>query len=82
MTVRLERRGPNFFRPMVEDADLDERVWGHTKVHRLPSYAPEDTQEIRSRRSGRLLSVRRRPDPLASFIRQAGIPLGLSSPPR
>ena len=35
------------------DANPDEGVWGWTKYHRLPNYAPEDTHELRSRLCGR-----------------------------
>ena len=56
------------------DANPDEGVWGYTKYHRLPNYAPEDTHELRSRLCNELSSLRRRPDLLASFIRHAGIP--------
>jgi transposase len=59
------------------DANPDEGVWGYTKYHRLPNYAPEDTHELRSRVCSELSSLRRRPDLLASFIRHAGIPLRL-----
>jgi transposase len=59
------------------DANPDEGVWGHTKYHRLPNYAPEDTWELRSRRIVERSALRRRPDLLASFIRHAGIPLRL-----
>jgi transposase len=59
------------------DANPDEGVWGYTKYHRLPNYAPEDTGELRSRLSGELSALRRRPDLLASFIRHAGVPLRL-----
>jgi transposase len=59
------------------DANPDEGVWGWTKYHRLPSYAPEDTDELRSRLCSELSSLRRRLDLLASFIRHAGIPLRL-----
>ena len=59
------------------DANPDEGVWGWTKYHRLPNFAPEDTDELRSRLWGELSSLRRRPDLLASFIRHAEIPLRL-----
>ncbi len=59
------------------DANPDEGVWGWTKYHRLPNYAPEDTSELRSRLCAELSSLRRRPDLLAAFIRHAGIPLRL-----
>ncbi len=59
------------------DANPDEGVWGYTKYHRLPNYAPEDLHELRSRLCSELSSLRRRPDLLASFIRHAGIPLRL-----
>jgi len=59
------------------DADPDEGVWGWTKYHRLPNFAPEGTDELRSRRISELSSLRRRPDLLVSFIRHAGIPLRL-----
>lgn len=59
------------------DANPDEGVWGRTKYHRLPNYAPGDTSEFRSRLWGELSSLRRRPDLLASFIQHARIPLRL-----
>jgi transposase len=59
------------------DANPDEGVWGYTKYHRLPNYAPEDTWELRSRLIAELSALRRRPDLLASFIRHAEIPLRL-----
>jgi transposase len=55
----------------------DEGVWGWTKYHRLPNYAPEGTEELRFRLWDELSALRRRPDLLASFIRHAGIPLPL-----
>jgi transposase len=59
------------------DANPDEGVWGYTKYHRLPNYAPEDARELRSRLWDELSALRKRPDLLASFIRHAGIPLRL-----
>ena len=59
------------------EANPDEGVWGYTKYHRLPNYAPEDTGELRSRLWGELSALRGRPDLLASFIRHAGIPIQL-----
>lgn len=59
------------------DANPDEGVWGWTKYHRLPNFAPEDTHELRARLCSELSSLRGQPDLLASFIRHAGIPLRL-----
>ena len=59
------------------EANPDEGVWGWTKYHRLPNYAPDDTHELRSRLWDELSALRRRPDLLASFIRHARIPLEL-----
>jgi transposase len=59
------------------EAAPDGGVWGYTKYHRLPNYAPEDTWELRSRLVAEFAGLRRRPDLLASFIRHAGIPLRL-----
>ena len=59
------------------ETNPDEGVWGWTKYHRLPNYAPDDTQELRSRLWDELSGLRRRQDLLASFIRHAGIPLEL-----
>lgn len=59
------------------EANPDEGVWGGTKYHRLPNYAPEDTRELRSRLGSEFSAPSRRPDLLASFIRHAGIPLRL-----
>ena len=59
------------------EANPDEGVWGYTKYHRLPTYAPEDTGGLRSRLCVELSALRRRPDLLASFIRYAGVPLPL-----
>ena len=55
----------------------DEGVWGWTKYHRLPNYAPEDTGELRFQLWKELSNLRERPDLLTSFIRHAGIPLRL-----
>jgi hypothetical protein len=59
------------------NANPDEGVWGWTRHHRLPNYAPEDTRELRSRLWDELSALRQRPDLLATFIRHAGIPLRL-----
>jgi transposase len=59
------------------DANPDEGVWGWTKYHRMASFAPGDTDELRVRLWGELSALRGRPDLLASFIRHAGIPLSL-----
>jgi len=59
------------------DANPDEGVWGWAKYHRMPNFAPEDTQELRSRLWEELSVLRKRPDLLASFIRHAEIPLRL-----
>lgn len=59
------------------EANPDEGVWGWTKYHRLPNYAPEDTAELRFRLCRELSALRRRPELLASFIRHAEIPLRL-----
>ena len=57
------------------EANPDEGVWGWTKYHRLPNFAPEDTRELRSRLWDELSALRGSLDLLASFIRHAGIPL-------
>ena len=59
------------------DLNPDEGVWGWTKYHRLPNYAPEDTKELRFRLWDQLSALRGYPGLLASFIRHAGIPLRL-----
>jgi transposase len=59
------------------DANPDEGVWGWTKYHRLPNFAPEGLGELRSRLEGELSSLSKRGDLLASFIRHAEIPLRL-----
>jgi transposase len=59
------------------EANPDEGVWGWTKYHRLPNFAPDGISELRSRLWDELSALRRRPDLLASFIRHAGIPLEL-----
>lgn len=59
------------------DLNLDEGVWGWTKYHRLPNYAPEGTRELRFRLWDELSALRKRPDLLDSFIRHAGVPLRL-----
>lgn len=59
------------------DANPDEGVWGWAKSHRLPNFAPEGTDELRSRLCGELSALKERPDLLASFIRHAKIPLRL-----
>ena len=59
------------------EANPDEGMWGWTKYHRLPNYAPEDIAELRLRLCREPSALRRRPDLLASFIRHAKIPLRL-----
>ncbi len=59
------------------DANPDEGVWGWTKYHRLPNFAPEDLGELRARLHTELSSLSKRGDLLASFIRHAKIPLRL-----
>ena len=59
------------------EANPDEGVWGWTKYHRIPNYAPEDTAELRSHLWHELSSLRERRDLLASFIRHAEIPIPL-----
>jgi transposase len=59
------------------EANPDEGVWGYTKYHRLPNYAPEDTRQLRFRLWSECSALRQRPDLLTSFIRHAGIPLRL-----
>lgn len=55
----------------------DEGVWGHTKAHRLANATPDDAGELRLLVSGELSELARRPDLLASFIRHAGMPIGV-----
>ena len=57
------------------DRELSAYVWGWTKYHRLPNYAPEGTRGLRFRLWDELSTLRGRPDLLASFIRHAEIPL-------
>jgi transposase len=59
------------------DANPDEGVWGWTKYHRLPNFAPEDLSQLRSRLATELSTLSKRRDLLASFIRHAKIPLRL-----
>jgi transposase len=59
------------------DLNPDEGVWGWTRYHRLPNYAPEGTEELRFRLWDELSALRGYPGLLASFIRHAGIPLRL-----
>ena len=57
------------------ETNPDEGVWGWTKYHRLPNYAPDDIKELRSRLWDELSHLRGRPELLTSFIRHAGIPV-------
>ena len=59
------------------DANPDEGVWGWAKYHRMPNFAPENLDELRSRLATELSSLSQRRDLLASFIRHAKIPLRL-----
>ena len=59
------------------EANPDEGVWGWTKYHRMPNYAPEDVHELRLRLWDELSALSERPDLLTSFIRHAAIPLRL-----
>jgi transposase len=62
------------------EANPDEGVWGWTKYHRLPNYAPEDTWALRCRLIAEFSALRSRRDLLASFIRHAGVPIQLRVP--
>ena len=66
---------PEDFPGYAPDANPDEGVWGWTKYHRLPNYAPEDTWDLRFRLWDELSVLKKRLDLLASFIRHAEIPL-------
>ena len=57
------------------ETNPDEGVWGWTKYHRLPNYAPDDIGELRFRLWDELSHLRDRPELLTSFIRHAGIPV-------
>ena len=57
------------------DANPDEGVWGWAKYHRMPNFAPEDLNELRSRIEMELSTLSKRGDLVASFIRHAKIPL-------
>jgi transposase len=57
------------------ETNPDEGVWGWTKYHRLPNYAPDDIRELRSRLWDELSHLRGKPDLLTSFIRHAAIPV-------
>jgi transposase len=59
------------------EANPDEGVWGWAKYHRMPNYAPEDTDELRSHLWNELSSLRAQRDLLASFVRHAEIPIPL-----
>ena len=59
------------------EANPDEGVWGWSKYHRMPNYAPEGTAELRSHLWHELSSLRGRRDLLASFLRHAEIPIPL-----
>ena len=50
-------------------------MWGWTKYHRLPNYAPDDIGELRSRLWDKLFRLRGSPQLLTSFIRHAGVPV-------
>ncbi len=67
----------DYFPGYAPEADPDEGVWGWTKYHRLPKYAPEDTAELRHRLCRGPSALRRRPELLVSSIRHAEIPLRL-----
>ena len=57
------------------ETNPDEGVWGWTKYHRIPNYAPDDIRGLRSRLWDELSHLRGRPELLTSFIRHAGIPV-------
>ena len=61
----------------ASDANPNEGVWGWTKYHRLPNFAPKNLEELRSRLHSELSSLSRRGDLLASYIRHAKVPLRL-----
>ncbi|QDV34681.1 transposase [Tautonia plasticadhaerens] len=63
------------------DANPDEGVWGDTEYPRLPSYAPEDTRELRLRLWDESSALRQRPNLLLGLAAATG-PAGLVHPPR
>jgi hypothetical protein len=56
-------------------------VWGHTKYQRLANFAPADLWELRVRLSAELVELQSSPTRLRSFVKHAGLPLRLRSPP-
>lgn len=76
--------------PEVAVADLpayapelnpDEMVWGYTKYHQLANFAPADAWELRLRLIGELVELQSNPALLHAFVKHAGLPLRLRSPP-
>jgi transposase len=65
------------FPSYTPEANPDEGAWGYTKYGRLANFAPEDTAELRSALVGELERLDRRPKLLASFIRNAAVPIRL-----
>ena len=69
------------FPAYAPELNPDEMVWGYTKYHQLANFAPADTWELRIRLIGELVELQRRPALLRAFIKHAGLPLRLRSPP-
>lgn len=69
------------FPAYAPELNPDELVWGYTKYHQLANFAPADIWELRLRLIAELVELQRRPALLRSFIKHAGLPLRLRSPP-
>jgi hypothetical protein len=67
----------HFVQQRPPEANPDEGVWGYTKYGRLANFAPEDTAELRAALVGELERLDRCPKLLASFIRNAAVPIRL-----
>ena len=69
------------FPAYAPELNPDEMVWGYTKYHQLANFAPADAWELRRHLIGELVALQTNPALLRAFVKHAGLPLRLRSPP-
>jgi transposase len=67
------------FPAYAPELNPDEMVWGYTKYHQLANFAPADAWELRL--IAELVDLQSKPALLRAFVKHAGLPLRLRSPP-
>jgi putative transposase len=60
--------------PYAPDLNADEGVWGYLKNHVLANYCPLTISDLETKIRHSARRMRQRPDVLASFMKQTGLP--------